>query len=85
MLGLTIRMTKKMRVTSPQPWDMQPLLCNKYTLFQSSSVYSLVWAGWLAGWLADRLTEKPADRQLYFGAYFSKINGQLSTDVLVVL
>ena len=75
MLGLTIRMKKKWEV-SPQLWDMQPLLCNKYTLLQRSSVYAVVRVGWLTDWL----TEKQADRQLYFGAYFSKNNGQLSAE-----
>ena len=66
-----------MRVTPPPPpqhWDMQPVLCNKYTLLQRSSVYAVV----RAGWLTDLLIKKQADRQLHFGAYFSKNKGQLS-------
>ena len=69
MLSLTIRMKKKWELPPPpHPWDMQLLLCNKYTLLQRSSVYAVVRAGWLTDWL----TEKQADMQLYFGAYFSK-------------
>ena len=77
MLGLTKRMQKKWELPPPpQSWDMQPLLCNKYMLLQRSPVYAVVPAGWLTDWL----TEKQADKQLYFDAYFSKNNGQLSAE-----
>ena len=66
MLGLTIRMKKKMRFIPP---PSSPGTCNHFyvTLLQRSSVYTVVCL----------LTEKQADRQLFFGAYFSKNNGQL--------
>ena len=54
-----------MRVTPPPHplWDTQPLLFNKYTLSQRSSVYTkelkqlVVLAGWLIDWLRQKQTD----------------------------